>query len=155
MPHIYGPGRPAGQRGNVIQEMLEAAQTGKTFTMSAGGDQTKEPVYVEDIVTGTVAVLSVPADRLVGRAYNLGTGEVFTWRQIAAAVQDIYPKADLQLGDGPITVRPRVLEQKLGPLDWSRAHTAFDYTPRYKLREGLAHFDAWLRSSRASASAPA
>ena len=26
MPHIYGPGRPAGLRGNVIQDMLEAAE---------------------------------------------------------------------------------------------------------------------------------
>ena len=66
MPHIYGPGRPAGLRGNVIQDMLEAAQTGKPFSMAAGGDQTKEPVYVEDIVAATLAALdsaAIVADR--------------------------------------------------------------------------------------------
>ena len=148
MPHIYGPGRPAGLRGNVIQDMLEAAQTAKPFKMAAGGDQNKEPVYIEDVVTGVLAALDVPSSALQGRVYNLGIGEVFSWRQIAAAIKEIYPKANLDLGDGPILVRPGVLEQKLGPLDYSLAQRVLGYQPKFKLREGLRHFAQWLDASR-------
>ena len=151
MPHIYGPGRPAGLRGNVIQDMLEAAQTGKPFSMEVGGDQTKEPVYVEDIVAATLAVFEAPQSSLVGRAYNIGVGEVFTWRQIADAIRELYPQAKLELGGGPIVVRPGVLEQKLGPLDYTLAKRVFAYEPKFKLREGLRHFSQWLDASRKAA----
>lgn len=148
MPHIYGPGRPAGLRGNVIQDMLEAAQTDKPFTMAAGGDQTKEPVYIEDIVSATLAVLDLPSASLQGRAYNIGTGEVVTWRQVADAIRELYPSAKMELGPGPIVVRPGVLEQKLGPLDYALAKRVFGYEPKFKLRQGLKHFARWLDESR-------
>src|SRR5690349_18895426 len=60
MSHIYGPGRPGGLRGNVIQDMLEAAQAGRLFQMERGGDQTKEPCYIDDIATAICAALDVP-----------------------------------------------------------------------------------------------
>jgi UDP-glucose 4-epimerase len=148
MPHIYGPGRPAGLRGNVIQDMLEAAQTGKPFSMAAGGDQNKEPVYVEDIVSATLAALDIPQSSLIGRAYNIGVGEVFSWRQIADAIRELYPQAKLELGGGPIVVRPGVLEQKLGPLDYKLAQRVLGYEPKFKLREGLRHFSQWLDAFR-------
>ncbi|MBJ3777105.1 NAD-dependent epimerase/dehydratase family protein [Acuticoccus mangrovi] len=149
MPHIYGPGRPAGLRGNVIQDMLEAAQIGKPFHMARGGDQTKEPVYILDITRATLAALDVAPERLEGRSYNIGTGVVLTWKQIAAAIRELYPDATMELGDGPMVVRNGVLEQPLGPLSYDRAHRVLDYTPHYHLRDGLAHFDKWLTASRA------
>jgi UDP-glucose 4-epimerase len=148
MPHIYGPGRPAGLRGNVIQDMLEAAQTVQPFRMARGGDQTKEPVYIEDIVAAVMSALDVPARRLQGRAHNVGIGQVFTWRQIADAIRELYPGAALELGPGPIEVRPGMLEQPLGPLDCGRAQAVLGYVPRYKLREGLRHFANWLDANR-------
>jgi nucleoside-diphosphate-sugar epimerase len=148
MPHIYGPGRPAGLRGNVIQDMLEAAQTGKPFSMKAGGDQNKEPVYIEDIVSATLTALDIPASSLSGRAYNIGVGEVFSWRRIADAIRELYPKAQLELGPGPIVVRGDVLEQKLGPLDYSLARQVLGYEPKFKLRGGIRQFAQWLDANR-------
>ena len=148
MPHIYGPGRPAGLRGNVIQDMLEAAQTDKPFSMAAGGDQNKEPVYVEDVVSATLAALDIPQSSLRGRAYNIGVGEVFSWRQIADAIREVYPKAKLELGPGPIVVRGDVLEQKLGPLDYTLAKQVLGYEPKFKLKEGIRHFAQWLDAYR-------
>jgi len=149
MPHIFGPGRPAGLRGNVIQDMLLAAQLGKPFRMESGGDQTKEPVYVKDIVAAIIAALEVPESALRGRVYNVATGEVFTWRKIAAAIQEIYPKASFDLGPGPIFVRPGVAEQKLGPLDISLARSVLGYEPRYRLPKALSDFAEWLETSSA------
>jgi nucleoside-diphosphate-sugar epimerase len=151
MAHIYGPGRPAGLRGNVIQEMLEAAQAGKAFTMAAGGDQNKEPVYIDDIVSAVLAALDVPSSKLQGRTYNVGVGSVHSWRQIADTIREIYPQAKLELGPGPIVVRGNVLEQRLGPLDYSLATEVLGYTPKYKLREGLQHFAQWLEQTHRGA----
>jgi UDP-glucose 4-epimerase len=148
MSHIYGPGRPSGLRGNVIQDMLEAAQSGKSFRMTSGGDQTKEPVYIEDIVSATLAALEVPKTSLRSHVYNIGVGEVVTWRQIANAILEFYPQAQLELGSGPNVVRPGVLEQKLGPLDYTLAQSELGYSPKFKLREGLRHFSRWLDASR-------
>lgn len=83
-----------------------------------------------------------------GRAYNIGLGEVFSWRQIADAIRELYPQAKLEHGGGPIVVRPGVLEQKLGPLDYTLAQRVFGYQPKFKLREGLSHFSQWLDAFR-------
>ena len=75
-------------------------------------------------------------------------GEVFSWRQIADAIRELYPDAKLELGSGPIVVRGDVLEQKLGPLDYSLAKQVLGYEPKFKLNEGIRHFAQWLDAYR-------
>jgi nucleoside-diphosphate-sugar epimerase len=148
LPHVYGPGRPAGLRGNVIQEMLEAAQGGRTFVMETGGDQRKEPVYVTDAVRALLAALDAPAAGLPFREINVGLGKVHTWREIAAAVGRLYPKAAFALGPGPKEVYPGVIEQPLGPLSLARAKAALGYEPLFPLEKGLRDFAEWLAARR-------
>lgn len=148
IPHVYGPGRPSGLRGNVIQEMLEAAQAGRPFRMPSGGDQRKEAIYVKDVVWAMLAALDIDAGRLTHRAFNIAVGAVHTWREIADAVRELYPDADLELGPGLKEVYPGVMEQPLGPLDLSRAKSVFGYEPRFPLREGLRDFADWLTAHR-------
>jgi UDP-glucose 4-epimerase len=148
MAHIYGPGRPGGLRGNFIQEMLEAAQTGARFTMNRGGEQTKEPSHIADVAAAVCAALDVAPDRLEERVFNVGSGEVFTWNQIAAVIREMYPSAQLELGPGPIEVRSGVREQVLGPLDCRRAEQVLGVSTRYRLRDGLSQFAQWLERKR-------
>lgn len=144
MPHVYGPGRPSGLRGNVIQDMLVAARSGRPYEMAAGGDQHKEPTYVADVTKAILASLDVPATRLRGRAYNVGLGQTYTWREIADAVRALYPNAVLELGPGPIVVRPGVLEQPLGALKLDLARQVLGYEPSFGLAEGLIDFARFL-----------
>jgi nucleoside-diphosphate-sugar epimerase len=81
---------------------------------------------------------------LRGRVYNIGIGKVYTWREIAEAIRELYPRAVLDLGPGPVVVRRSVLEQTLGRLDYSLANTVFGYAPKFGLREGIRHFAEWL-----------
>lgn len=148
MAHIYGPARPGGLRGNYIQEMLEAAQTGVRFMMSKGGEQTKEPSHIADVAAAVCAALDVAPDRLGERVFNVGSGEVFTWNEIAAVIREMYPSARLELGPGFMEVRPGVREQMLGPLDCRRAERILGVSPRYRLRDGLSHFAQWLQHKR-------
>ena len=140
--------RPGGLRGNYIQDMLEAAQTRTRFTMARGGDQTKEPSHIDDVATAVCAALDVAPDRLEERVFNVGSGEVFTWKEIAAVIRQMYPLADLELGPGPIEVRPGIREQVLGPLDCRRAEQMLGVKARYRLRDGLAQFARWLEQQR-------
>jgi UDP-glucose 4-epimerase len=148
MSHIYGPGRPGGLRGNYIQDMLEAAQNGTRFVMPRGGEQTKEPSHIDDVVTAVCAALDVAPDRLEERVFNVGSGEVFTWNEIAAVIRQMYPSAQLELGPGPIEVRPGIREQWLGPLDCRRAERMLGVKARYRLRDGLSQFAQWLEQKR-------
>lgn len=148
IPHVYGPGRPSGLRGNVIQDMLEAAQSGRPYRMAAGGDQTKDPTYVEDATSAFLAALDIPQGKLKGRAYNVALGNIMTWKEIANVVREFYPKADLQLGPGPIIVRPGVPEQPLGALDLTLAKEVLGYAPKYPIRVGIKHFADWLEARR-------
>ena len=144
MSHIYGPGRPGGLRGNVIQEMLEAALTNTTYVMKSGGDQTKEPSHIDDITAAVCAALDAPPEVLTARVFNVGSGEVVTWKQIAAIVCEMFPHARLEIGPGMTLIRPGIYEQMLGPLDVTLAERVLGFKPRYRIREGLQHFARWL-----------
>ena len=87
----------------------------------------------------------MPQSSLIGRAYNIGVGEVFTWRQIADAIRELYPQAKLELGGGPIVVRPGVLEQKLGPLDYKLAQRVFALRAEIQIEGGPSPFLAMAR----------
>jgi UDP-glucose 4-epimerase len=137
MSHIYGPGRPGGLRGNTIQEMLEAALAHTTYVMKSGGDQTKEPSHIDDITAAVCAALEAPVELLTARGFNVGTGEVVTWKHIAAIVREIFPHASLEIGPGMTLIRPGIYEQMLGPLDITLAERVLGFKPRYRIRAGL------------------
>jgi UDP-glucose 4-epimerase len=80
--------------------------------------------------------------------FNVGSGEVFTWNEIAAVIRKMYPSAQLELGPGPIEVRPGIREQVLGALDCRRAERMLGVKARYQLREGLGQFAQWLERKR-------
>ncbi|HZY42509.1 MAG TPA: NAD-dependent epimerase/dehydratase family protein, partial [Anaerolineae bacterium] len=82
--HVYGPQQLRG----LIPAAMQAALRHETFNMTPG-EQLRDFVYIDDVVTGLVACVS-SADN-AGKTYDLGTG---TARSIRAAVQYIFAVTD-------------------------------------------------------------
>lgn len=123
---VYGPG---DVNGRLIERMVDAAATGRAFTLTCSPATRLDFTWVGDIAAGIHAALCEP--RATARAYNLSGGRS---RSVAEALAVVAAHApELRVVERPPTTdRPR-----RGTLDISRATRDLGWAPAMTLEEGL------------------
>jgi len=145
--NVYGPRQdPLGEAGviAIFCGVLERHQQPMIF---GSGDQTRDYVYVADVVESLLALLAEPAAR---GEFNIGTGRATSVRDIIAALA---PYSDRNF-------EPRFAEARDGEiehscLDVTRAREELGWTARTALADGLRRTLEWTRASSAPAAVAA
>ena len=87
--NVYGPRQnPHGEAG-VVAIFAHRVLAGQPLTVFGDGDQTRDMVFVQDVVEANVIAGHValpPADGLDGRAFNIGTGVETSVNELAATL---------------------------------------------------------------------
>ncbi len=126
--NVYGPRQdPCGEAGVVaifIQKMLNGEQP----TINGNGRQTRDFVFVDDVVDANLAVMSQDAQGI----YNVGTGLETTVNDLFAMLKEL-TKASCQDLHGPA----RKGEQQRSVVDVTKLRKELGWEPRVSLREGL------------------
>jgi UDP-glucose 4-epimerase len=126
--NVFGPRQdPLGEAG-VVAIFCGKALEGGTPTVFGDGLQTRDYVYVGDVVAANLAAVESNA----GGAFNIGTG-------VESSVLDIAAGLD-RLVEGSFT--PEHAPERLGEvrhiyLDTTRARAELDWQPQVDLGEGL------------------
>ena len=137
--NVYGPRQsPHGEAG-VIAIFADRMLRGGEVTINGSGEQTRDYVFVSDVVAANLAVID--RDDLAG-PYNVGTGVETTVNQLHAAIA-------AELGD---TRPPRRGEAKAGEqmrsvLDGSALRETAGLPEPVPLRDGLRETLAWFREA--------
>lgn len=129
--NAYGPGQPLpAVHAPVIARFLQQALSGGSLVVAGDGRQTRDYVYVDDVVDALVAAMTAtpPADGVV----NVGSGQSTSVRQLAEAVATatgvrIEPLYRVSEAPGVSTMRA----------DLVLARTALGFLPRISLADGL------------------
>ncbi len=128
--NVYGPRQdPHGEAG-VIAIFCQQLLAGKDVTINDDGLQTRDYVYVADVVAANMAAIT---GSFVG-AVNIGTG-------VETTVVELYERVKQRAG-GPGTsshVPAKAGELRRSAVDAGAAGAAFGWKPRFSLDEG---FDA-------------
>ncbi|MGQ3413623.1 NAD-dependent epimerase/dehydratase family protein [Natrinema sp. LN54] len=82
--NVYGP-RQQGPYSGVISTFLEQARADEPITVQGDGQQSRDFVHVSDVVRANLRAATTDA---VGEAYNIGTGQRTTIRELAETVRD-------------------------------------------------------------------
>ena len=144
--NTYGP-RIHPNDGRVISSFITQALRGQPLTIHGDGSQTRSFCYITDLVEGLIKLMATPDD-FTGPV-NLGNPEEFTIRELAEKVISIIGSG------GGIQFLPATIDdpQQRRP-DISLANQILDWTPRYKLADGLqstvAYFTRLLDSQIAA-----
>jgi UDP-glucose 4-epimerase len=140
--NVYGPRQdPHGDAG-VIAILCDRALTGRRPTVYGDGQQTRDYVFVADVVAANLAAAT--AGELPHCEYNIGTGTEISVLELAAAVA-------VAAGIDPIRFKPDFAPARPGELlrsclDVTRARHDLGLPPSTPLREGLAHTLKALRA---------
>lgn len=144
--NVYGPRQNPGGEAGVVSIFARMLLDGQPPTIYGDGMQTRDYVYVGDVVAANVAALGHGGSG----AFNIGTGEETTVNQLFGAIRDV-----LEIDARPAYAPPRTGEQLRSVLGWSRAHRVLGWEPGVALEEGVAATMEWYRAFHASTHAGA
>jgi UDP-glucose 4-epimerase len=137
--NVYGPRQdPLGEAG-VIAIFCGKLEAGERPTIYGTGEQTRDYVYVGDVVRALLAVL---AHEDAHGEYNVGTGRESSVLDIVAGLT--------ALGDGsafePVLAEARIGEMDRSCLDVTRAREELGWTAEVELHDGLRRTMEWART---------
>ena len=137
--NTYGPRlRPAD--GRVVSNFLAQAVDGKPLTVYGDGLQTRSFCYVDDEVSGSIALY----DSDVVEPVNIGNPDEYTMLELADVVREVTgSSSDLVFEalpvDDPTQRKP----------DITRARELLGWEPAVSLREGLSRMHEWYLEEQA------
>ena len=141
LANVYGPRQePAsevGLEGQVVAIFCRKMLSGRPCTIYGDGTQTRDFVYVDDVVTAFLAA----RDRGSGELINVGSG-----RELS--VSDLYARLAELTGTRfePIHAEARPGELHRIVVDPAKAGEELGWSPVTVLDEGLKHTVAWFRA---------
>jgi len=137
--NVYGPGQ-SNRYAGVITRFVNEALHGKPPMIFGDGTQTRDFVFVDDVVRATVASLT---NRLPGGTIlNIGTGRATSIISLARQVLYLFDLRDLR----PIHAQRRVGEVRHSQANISAARMKIRFHPQYRLAEGLPPTIEWLKT---------
>lgn len=146
--NVYGPRQdPHGEAG-VVAIFSQRLLSGQPLTVFGDGQQTRDYVYVGDVVRGVLAAArqSLPAiGRLDERGFNIGTGVATSVVRLAELMQAT-AGVEASLVFGP--ARPG--EQRHSFLSIEKAERMLGWRPQQSLEQGLAATYEWFRAHRST-----
>lgn len=135
LANVYGPRQdPSGEAG-VIAVFCRAALDGETPTMYGDGSQTRDYVYVGDVVRGFLAA----ADHGRAGTWNIGTGTEISVLDLAEVVAAATGRAVL-----PQFSAPRAGELLRSSLAVGRAARDLGWSAETGLADGVAAVCRWI-----------
>jgi len=138
--NVYGPRQdPHGEAG-VVAIFARALLAGQAATIHGDGEQTRDFVFVDDVVRANLAA----ADGGVRGAYNIGTGQATTVNAIHHMLARL-TGSDRPPRYGP----PRPGDVRHITLAAGAAHTALGWSAATSLERGLSATVGWFRAHAA------
>ena len=142
--NVYGPRQdPQSPYAGVIARFLGRALSDEPIEIYGDGLQTRDFVYIDDVVAGVLAACDRGPDD--GSALNLASGREHSVRELAERVLVVTRSA------APIVARAeRRGELRRSRADLQRAWEHLGFAPRVGLDAGLARTAAWMQASGAA-----
>jgi nucleoside-diphosphate-sugar epimerase len=138
----YGPGEVPGRYRNVIPNFIWRALHGEPLVITGTGEETRDFIFVDDLVDGLVRCAVTPAAH--GEAVNLGTGVQTRVIDMARAVLELTGSSS-QIEYAPRRSWDHSIRRQA---DNSKARTLLGLDPAVRLRHGLERTVAWYQENR-------
>jgi UDP-glucose 4-epimerase len=149
MYNVYGPRQALNNPyQGVLGIFLGNLMRGEPITIFGDGEQSRDFIYIRDIVDAWAGALKNPAS--YGKSINLGSGKRLSINCVADAVLSAFERTR---ADHPVNYAPgRSGEQQHVEADVTLARQLLGWQPRVSFETGLAETLQWsVASTRATA----
>ncbi|KXB01866.1 hypothetical protein AKJ44_01995, partial [candidate division MSBL1 archaeon SCGC-AAA261F17] len=130
--NVHGPRQTFGPYAGVILKFLKRAKKGKPPIIFGDGKQTRDFVYVQDIVRGTL--LALRQKDVGGQIFNIGSGTAISINKLCETILNVTNSTELE----PIYKEAKPGDIRHSHADLSKAKEILGFEPKVSLNEGLA-----------------
>ena len=143
--NVYGPGQSLhNPYTGILAIFSNLARAGKPIQIFEDGRESRDFVYVEDVVRATTACLSPD---LVGcEAINVGSNEKASVMEVATEINAFFGNAS----GNKITGAFREGDIRHGMADLSKARELLGYEPTWRFADGIRSFLDWATTNELS-----
>ncbi len=136
--NVYGPRQDANSDyAAVIPKFIKRVLENKPPIIYGDGEQTRDFIYVEDIVKSNM----LAAESNATDVFNVASGKKISINRLANAIIDAIMGAYLK----PIHDKPRLGDIKDSLADISKTKKRLNFNPKYSLKKGLKETIEWCR----------
>jgi len=140
--NIYGPRqRSTKNESGVITIFIERVLKGMYPIIFGDGEQTRDFIYVSDIVKANILVAE--SERSQGEVFNIGFGEETSVNTLANIILKIAGREDLAPEYGP----GRAADFRRCVVDITKAREVLGFNPEITLETGLKRTIKWWKES--------
>ena len=136
--NVYGPRQDTQGEAGVIAIFINNIINNSPLNVNGDGQQTRDYVYVADLVQGLVKAL-----KKRGGIFNIGTGQERTVNDLVKYLKEISKKE--------IKVKKRVALQgeiKYSCLDLRKAQKELNFKPQFSIKKGLELTYQWFKNKK-------
>jgi UDP-glucose 4-epimerase len=144
--NCYGP--LSSHKGSVVAKFIREALAGQPWEIYGGGDQTRDFIFVDDIIDAIVLAASV--DGIGGEVFQIATSAETTVLELAGHLTNILNEHGVK----PVGVRhsaPRRGDVKRNYSDIRKAHLRLGWSARVPLEDGLKRTVDWFMAQHPTA----
>ena len=128
---------PTSLYSAVIPKFMEAIKRGENPTIFGDGNQTRDFIFIEDVVNANIIACTAPG--AVGQAVNIASGN-------RLSVNDLVTHMATVLG---ITISPKYKPERKGDIrhsvaDVTIAKQAMEFDAKFSFLDGLKKYIAWF-----------
>ncbi len=134
--NVYGPRQNGLGEAGVVAIFIEKFLAGEQPVINGDGLQTRDFVYVGDVVTANLLALNYPK----AGVFNIGTGRETDIRTIFLKLKELTGSSF-----GPVHGPAKPGEQRRSVLDCRQAQDLLNWQPEITLTDGLTHTVAAFR----------
>ena len=148
--NVYGPCSEA--KSSVVAAFIRRALAGQPLEIYGDGSQTRDFIFVDDLVRAIVKAAHVPG--IGGETFQIATARETTVGEIAQLLIELLTQAGLP----PVAVRhaaPRTGDARRSYADTTKAERLLGWRATTSLEEGVRRVLRWFQERSADAEAPA
>lgn len=129
--NVYGPRQASGEYAGVMMKFLDHLRRGIPPTIYGDGEQTRDFVYVSDVVYATL--LALDCKRCAGEVFNIGSGRAISINRLCGIFQKEANRIDLK----PVYKSARSGDIRRSEADISKARRIMGYEPKISIEAGV------------------
>jgi len=131
--NVYGPG--SKHKGSVVAKFINQALAGKSFEIYGDGNQTRDFIFVEDLVCAIVC--GATESSIGGEVFQIATSKETTVGELALLMKEILESKGLNVPE-IIYAESRNGDVKRNFSDTTKAYRRLGWTSETELRDGLS-----------------
>jgi UDP-glucose 4-epimerase len=140
--NVFGPRQdPTSPYSGVLSIFMSGLLERRSPIIFGDGGQSRDFIYVDDIVNFLLSASEAPSKAISGKVYNAGTGTRYTLNQVWNMLQQI-EGVELAAKYGP----ERAGDIRDSQAEISAAVKDLGYRPQFSLEEGLRRTLDWYRT---------